>query len=260
MLIGSPTPRLSSSPFASAGSSSVNSLRLEAAKRPKVAMRRQGGSGRAVAAWSSSSSGPSRTLAGGPSLGRIERPTAMAAAGSRRGLQLPPRHPGGVAASSGVRPSDSVRHTELSPAGLRPTESAGLSNGAAEGGSEKRSTRKGKDRAPPAVEDSGKILQKEVKTMRAEHLHSMGRFDTATARLASVGQLVEATSAHCKTIADAVAGWRRPDGSGNGAGRAGGGELDDEADVVVVSRRFKPVRVRYMSLCTLVYWWREAHC
>lgn len=256
MLIGTPHLRLSSSPFVLAESSSVNSLRLEPAKRPKAAMRRPGGRGRAVIASSSASSGRSRALAGGPSGGRIERPNAVAAMGSRPSLQLPPRRPVGAAASPGVRSADVVRRTDRFSIGLPPSAGAGPSQGAAEGTSKKRATRKGKERVPPAVEDSWKILQKEVKAMRAEHLHSMGRFDTATARLASVGQLVEATSAHCKKIADAVADLRRPRGSGTGDERARGGEVVIESDVDIVARWFQPVRVRYSFVCILV-WRRE---
>lgn len=108
------------------------------------------------------------------------------------------------------------------------------------------------------------MVHKEVKAMRAEHLHSMGRFDTATARPATVGQLVEATSAQCKIIADAVADLRRPVGSGCGDGRARGGDDDNEADVDVVARWFRPVRVRdaflYLVLLMRVFFpWDACH-
>lgn len=193
-------------------------------------------------------------------MGRIVRRNAVVATGSRQGLQLPPRRPGRPVASSRAHPSDSLRLTERSPAVPQTSADAGLSQVVAEGGSKARSTRKGNDRGPPPVEESWKILRKEVKAMRAEHLHSMGRFDTATARLASVGQLVEATSAHCKNIADAVADLRRKDRSGTGAGRTGGNEDDDEPDVVAVSRWFRPVRVRFVSPSILVFLLGGTHC
>lgn len=255
VFMASPTLQLSASPFAPAGSSSVNSLLLEAAKRPKVAMRRRGGAGAKVAAWNSDSSEPSQTRPGGPSGGRIDRPNVRPSTGRRPGSQLPSRRPGGTAASSGVRPSASARLTQPSDDEVPPSSDPGPSKGARGGGTKKRASRRATEREPPAVEASWKMVHKEVKAMRAEHLHSMGRFDTATARLATVGQLVEATSAQCKTIADAVADLRRPMGSGSGNGRTRGEDVDDEADVDVVARWFRPVRVRCASLHILVSWW-----
>lgn len=256
----SPTRELSASPFAPAGSSSVNSLLLEAAKRPKVAARRRGVAGAKVPPWSSDSSRPSQTHPGGPSGGRIYRPNVKAATGRRHGAQLPPRVPGGTAASSGVRPSDILRHTQVSGDEEPPCADPGPSQGARRGGSNKRASRTAKDRGPPAAESSWKMVHKEVKAMRAEHLHSMGRFDTATARLATVGQLVEATSAHCKNIADAVADMRRPVGSGSGDGRAKDGGVVVEADVDVVARWFRPVRVRCTPFYILVFCWGGCIC